>query len=266
MRALITGASYGIGGATCLKLAKDALAKGESAKIVASSTGLRPDLLELIAELKALGAEARAIPCDLSDPDACARLVADAVAFCGGLDALVSNAAARYQAPLLEMGVEDWNRVYAVNTSATWLLGKAAHPALKASGGAIVAVTSIAGSNPHANYGPYSVTKAALIMLVAQMAAEWAKDGIRVNGVAPGATKTRFNSPIYADQEMAKARASVIPMGRACDASEQASAIAFLLSKEASYITGQNLTVDGGYDQAVMSFMPGRHSKALTNK
>jgi glucose 1-dehydrogenase len=266
MRALVTGASYGIGGATCKKLAQDALAKGEEARIVATATGTRPDLMELIADLTAMGARAKALTGDLSDPEVPKRLVDEAVQFCGGLDALVSNAGARYQAPLLEMSVKDWNRVYAVNVTATLLLAQAAYPALKASGGAIVATTSIAGSHPHANYGPYSTSKAALIMLVAQLAAEWARDGIRVNGVAPGATKTRMNSPIYADQKMAAARAGVIPMGRACDASEQASVIAFLLSKEASYMTGQNLTVDGAYAQSVMSFMPGRPAKEWTNK
>lgn len=266
MRALVTGASYGIGGATCKKLAQDALAKGEPAKIVATATGSRPDLMELIEELKKMGADAKALTGDLSDPAVPKRLVDEAADFCGGLDALVSNAAARYQAPLLDMKLADWNRVYAVNVTATLLLAQAAFPHLKKSGGAIVATTSIAGSHPHANYGPYSTSKAALIMLVAQMASEFGRDGIRVNGVAPGATKTRMNSPIYANKEMADARAEAIPMGRAGDASEQAAVVAFLLSKEASYVTGQNITVDGAYAQSVMAFFPGRHAKELTNK
>jgi NAD(P)-dependent dehydrogenase (short-subunit alcohol dehydrogenase family) len=266
MRALVTGASYGIGGAVCKKLAQDALAKGEAAKIVAAATGSRPDLLELVDELRKMGADAKAVTGDLSDPIVPHRLIDEAVAFCGGLDALVSNAAARYQAPLLEMKVQDWNRVYAVNVTATLLLAQAAHPHLKKSGGAIVITTSIAGSFPHANYGPYSSSKAALIMLMQQLASEFARDGIRVNGVAPGATKTRMNAPIYAIKEMADARAAIIPMGRPGDASEQASVAAFLLGKEASYVTGQNITVDGAFAQSIMAFMPGRHAKELTNK
>ncbi len=129
MRALVTGGSYGIGAATCLRLVRDALAKGEPAKIVVSATGARPDLAELLGELKSMGAEARAVTGDLGDRDFPQRLVDEAVAFCGGLDALVSNAAARYKGTLLEMPVEDWDRVFAVNTRATWLLGRAAHPA-----------------------------------------------------------------------------------------------------------------------------------------
>ncbi|HSV79528.1 MAG TPA: SDR family oxidoreductase [Ramlibacter sp.] len=256
MRALVTGASHGIGGATCRKLVEQALARGEPARIAAAATGTRPDLTELVHELRSLGAEAIALAADLSDPAQAQGLVQQAVEFCGGLDALVSNAGARFKAPLLQMEVSDWDRVHAVNTRATWLLGKAAHPALKASGGAIVAVTSIAGSFPFANYGPYSVSKAALIMLVQQMAAEWAPDGIRVNGVAPGITRTRANQATYDDLETAGPRTSGIPLLRPAEASEQAAAIAFLLSKEASYITGQNLLVDGGFGHNIMNTLP----------
>lgn len=258
MRALVTGASYGIGGATCLKLAKDALARGEPAKIVAAATGARPDLLELVAELKSMGAEAKALTGDLADPDVPKRLVDEAVAFCGGLDALVSNAGARFQMPMLNLDLKDWDRMFAINTRATWLLAKAAHPALKASRGAIVAVTSIAGLSPHANYGPYSPTKAALISLIEMLAHEWGPDGIRVNGVAPGITVTRWATAVYADAELKARREAVVPLKRIADAAEQASAIAFLLGKEASYVTGQNLVVDGGYAKSIMAFIPGR--------
>ncbi|MBM3347444.1 MAG: SDR family oxidoreductase [Betaproteobacteria bacterium] len=258
MRVMVTGASYGIGGATCLKIARDAAARGEKAKIVATATGRRPDLLELIAELKSLGADAKAITGDLSDEAMPKRLVDEAVEFCGGLDGLVSNAAGRHQAPLAELEVKDWDRMLAINVRATWLLGKAALPALKASQGAIVAVTSIAGTFPHANYGPYSVSKAALICLIAQMAQEWGPHGVRINGVAPGITRTRNSEVVYWDAEVAAKRAAVVPLRRVAMAAEQAAAITFLLSKEASYINGQNLTVDGGFAQSIMAFVPGR--------
>lgn len=264
MRALVTGASYGIGGATCLKLAKDALAKGEPAKIVATATGKRPDLLELIEELKSMGAEAKAVTGDLADPKAPQRLVDEAVEFCGGLDGLVSNAGARFQKPMLELELEDWDRMFAINTRATWLLGKAAHPHLKKSGGAIVAVTSIAGLSPHANYGPYSPTKSALISLIEMLAHEWGQDGIRVNGVAPGITKTRWAAAVYADADLKARREAVVPLKRIAEASEQASVIAFLLGKEASYVTGQNIVVDGGFAKTIMAFVPGRPPQKTT--
>jgi NAD(P)-dependent dehydrogenase (short-subunit alcohol dehydrogenase family) len=266
MRALVTGGSYGIGAATCLKLARDAITRGESAHIVVTATGVRPDLTELVAELKSLGAHARGVAGDLADPGLPQRLVDEAVEFCGGLDSLVSNAGARYKGSLLEMTVEDWDRVNAVNLRAAWLLGKAAHPHLKASRGAIVVVTSIGGENPLPNYGPYSTTKAALIMLVKHMAHEWGRDGIRVNGVAPGSTLTREKAQMKVDEELAARRAAVIPMGRVADPSEQAAAIAFLLGKEASYISGHNLVVDGAFSQSVMAFSAGSHSNPLTGK
>lgn len=271
MRALVTGGSYGIGGATCLRLAKDALARGEPAKIVVSATGARPDLAELVAELKALGADALGVTGDLADRDFPARLVREAVTFCGGLDALVCNAGKRYKGSLLEMPIDDWDRVFAVNARATWLLCRTAHPALKASalnksGGAIVVVTSIGGIHPLPNYGPYSTTKAALIMLVEQMANEWARDGIRVNGVAPGSTITREKAKVQVDAQTAAMRAAALPMGRVSEPSEQAAAIVFLLSRDASYINGHNLVVDGAFGQSVMAFSAGSHSNVIGRK
>lgn len=271
MRALVTGGSYGIGGATCLRLAKDALARGEPAKIVVSATGARPDLAELVAELKSLGADALGVTGDLSDREFPSRLVQEAVAYCGGLDALVCNAGARFKGSLLEMGIDDWDRVNAVNLRATWLLCKTAHPALKTSalngsGGAIVVVTSVGGIHPLPNYGPYSTTKAALIMLVQQLANEWARDGIRVNGVAPGSTITREKAKVKVDPETAAQRMAVLPMGRVSEPAEQAAAIAFLLGKDASYINGHNLVVDGAFGQSVMAFSAGSHSNVIGSK
>lgn len=258
MRALVTGASYGIGGATCKKLAMDAIAKGEPAYIAATATGTRPDLKELVEELKSLGAHAIGLTGDLSDPEVPKRLVAEAIEFCGGLDALVSNAVWRHKATMLELEVKDWDRAFAINTRATWLLAKAAYPALKASGGSIVAVTSIAGIFPHANYGPYAPSKAALINLVEMLAHEWGEVGIRVNSIAPGMTRTRNAEQVYAHQDIAAQRAAAIPLKRIAAPSEMAGAIALLLSKDASYITGQNVVVDGGYSKSIMAFVPGR--------
>jgi NAD(P)-dependent dehydrogenase (short-subunit alcohol dehydrogenase family) len=258
MRALVTGVSHGIGGATCRKLALGALERGEPARIVATATGERQDLQDLVDELRAAGAEATALTGNLADPEVPARLVAEAVEFCGGLDALVSNASMRHQATLLDLTVDKWDQVFDVNAKATWLLGRAAHPALKASQGAIVAVSSIAGIFPHANYGPYAASKAALITLCQQMAHEWGPDGVRVNCVAPGITRTPNAADVYADPELAAARAAIVPLGRVADPSEMAGAIAFLLGPDASYVTGQNIVVDGGFAASVMTTVPGR--------
>lgn len=261
MRALVTGASHGIGGATCRKLTEDALRRGEPAWIAAAATGGRSDLRELVDDLRSMGAEALALTGDLSDPHVPERLVEQTIEFCGGLDALVSNAAVRHQAPLLELEINAWDRVFDVNTKATWLLAKASHPALKESRGAIVAVASIAGILPHPNYGPYAASKAALINLCQQLALEWGSDGIRVNSIAPGMVRTANAANVYADPDLAARRAAIVPLRRVAEASELAGAIALLLSPEASYITGQNICVDGGFTASLMATIPGRPSK-----
>ena len=258
MRAMVTGASRGIGGATCMKLARDSIGRGEPAKIVACATGMRPDLHELIADLNALGAEAIALTGDLADPEVPARLVAEAQEFCGGLDAVVSNAGYSAAGALSELSLPDWERMFATNLRPTWLLAKAAHRPLKASGGALVAVGSFAGVLPRAGGGAYAPAKAALIVLCQQLAQEWAQDGIRVNVVSPGMIRTPLSASIYADPVMAQRRADLVPLRRVGTPDDVASTIAFLLGRESAYVTGQNIIVDGGFAASILSHIPGQ--------
>jgi NAD(P)-dependent dehydrogenase (short-subunit alcohol dehydrogenase family) len=257
MRAIVTGASRGIGGATCMKLARDSIARGEPAKFVACATGMRPDLHELVDELNALGAEAIALTGDLADPDVPARLVDEAQEFCGGLDAVVSNAGYSTAGTLAELSIADWERMFATNLRPTWLLAKAAHQPLKASRGALVAVGSFAGVLPRAGGGAYAAAKAALIVLCQQLAQEWGQDGIRVNVVSPGMIHTPLSASIYADPVMARRRAEIVPLGRVGMPDDVASTIAFLLGGESAYVTGQNIIVDGGFAASILSHIPG---------
>src|SRR5688572_6024893 len=150
MRALVTGATKkGIGGAICMRLARDALAAGKVPNIVACATGSNPGLEELAGDLRAMGAQVLALTGDLADPAVPDRLMQQALAFCGGLDGLVSNAGHAVPARLNDLKLEDWDRMYAVHTRAAWLLAKAAHPALKQSAGAMVATSSVNGNFPH---------------------------------------------------------------------------------------------------------------------
>lgn len=246
MRALVTGGSYGsIGGAICLRLAHDAAMRGEHFAIAVASTGARPTVHELIQELENAGANAVALAGDLTDPAVPARLVAEAIEFCGGLDAVVANAGgARGDHPLLGIGPDEWDYIFALNTRATFLLGQAAHTALKTSRGALVAVASIAGVFPYVGLGAYAAAKAGLITLCQTMALEWAVDGIRVNVVSPG-TVTKGTDRVRS-LGLLKAREAVIPLGRVGSPEDVAGTVAFLLSHSAAYITGENILIDGG--------------------
>jgi glucose 1-dehydrogenase len=256
MRVLVTGAASGIGRATCLRLAGDARARGERARVAALDLPGAPGLRTLPAALDALGAEALPLPGDLADPAVPAAAVAAALERFGGLDGLVSNAGVARPGPLVGQAVEDWDRLFAVNTRATWLLARAAHPALRASRGAVVAVASVSGMEPHAGMGAYGPSKAALLMLVRVLAQELASDGIRVNAVSPGMVRTGLTEHLYADERVAAARAARVPLGHVAAPEAVAGVIAFLLGADARYVTGANVVADAGLTGTLLGGLP----------
>ncbi len=257
MRALVTGAASGIGRAVCTRLARDARERGRPAKIAAVDVAPSSALDSLTADLKAYDAEVLALHADVGLADAPARVVSEAVARFGGLDALVSNAGINRPAPLVDFAVEDWDRVFAVNTRAAWLLAKAAHAALATSRGAIVVVASMSGSNAHANLGAYGPSKAATIMLVKVLAQEFGRDGIRVNALSPGLVRTGMTAEVYADADVAARRAALVPLGRVATPEDMADVVAFLLGADARYVTGHDLVVDGGVTGNHLGRLPG---------
>ena len=257
MRVLVTGAASGIGRATCVRLARDARAAGRAARVAAVDVVAPAQMDGLVAELRELGAEALLLHGDMGTSDAPGRVVGEAVARFGGLDGLVSNAGVNRPGPLVEYAVEDWDRLFAVNTRATWLLAKAAYGALRASGGAIVAVGSMSGTHVHAGLGAYAPSKAAVIMLVRVLAQEFGRDGIRVNSVSPGMTRTGMSVRVYADPLIAKERDALVPLGRVAVPDDMAAVIAFLLSPDARYVNGHDLVVDGGVTGNLLGRLPG---------
>jgi len=257
MRALVTGAASGIGRATCVRIASDAAARGAQAQLTAVDVQTGPALDDLTDELTQLGAVVSTVAADLAAVDGPQVCVAHAVDRFGGLDAIVSCAGINRAQSLLEFSVDDWDRMFAVNTRATWLLAKAAQPALQESRGSLVAVGSISASNPHAGLGNYGPSKAALVMLVKVLAQELGPDGVRVNSVSPGMTKTGMTARVHADPELAALRAKLVPLGHVAEPEQMASAIAFLLSPDASFVTGHDLVVDGGFTGTLLSRMPG---------
>jgi NAD(P)-dependent dehydrogenase (short-subunit alcohol dehydrogenase family) len=257
MRALVTGAASGIGRATCLRLARDARAAGKAARVAAVDVGPSAGLDRVVEELRALGADVLPLHADMGAADGPARVVDEAVTRFGGLDGLVSNAGVNRPGPLVQYSVADWDYLFAVNTRATWLLAKAAHPALKAARGAIVATGSMSGSHPHANLGAYGPSKAAVIMLVQVLAQELGRDGIRVNAVSPGMVHTGMTAAVYADRTVASERDALVPLGRVAAPEDVADVIAFLLGPDARYVNGHDLVVDGGVSGNFLGRLPG---------
>jgi glucose 1-dehydrogenase len=257
MRVLVTGAASGIGRATCLRLARDARARGEKASIAAVDLVASSALDAVAEEMQVLGAQTLTLHGDMGTLDAPARVVEEAAGRFGGLDGLVSNAGINRPGPLARYSVGDWDRVFAVNTRATFLLAQAAHAALSSSRGAIVAVGSMSGSHPHANLGAYGPSKAAVIMLARVLAQEFGPDGIRVNTVSPGMVRTGMTAKVYADERIAAERDALVPLGRVATPEDMADVIAFLLGPDARYINGHDLVVDGGVAGNFLGRLPG---------
>jgi NAD(P)-dependent dehydrogenase (short-subunit alcohol dehydrogenase family) len=254
MRAIITGAASGIGKAVALRFAQNAQGGGNDAQLLLVDIA-KDKLAAVVAEVRDLGANAEPLVGDLTDVAVPARVVDAAASAFGGLDALISNAGVIRRGSLLEMTLEDYELAFAINTRATWLLAKAAHPLLKASKGCIVATASISAHQPTPPLGAYSPSKAALVMLVKQMACDWASDGIRCNTVSPGSTHTGMTDARYSDPVQREAAIQRNPLRMLGQPEHQAAVIEFLASPKAAYITGVDILVDGGVSTMLMQAM-----------
>lgn len=240
--ALVTGAARGIGLATVKRFLADSW---QVALLDIDGVGLSQAMAELDAPRSTIS-----IPCDVSDP-AAVEAAFDAVSQrFGRLDALVNNAGTAVFKPLLETTHEEWSRVLAVNLTGPFLTTQFAAPMMaEVGGGAIVNITSISGLRASTLRVAYGTSKAALAHLTKQQAAELAGLGIRVNAVAPGPVDTAMAKAVHSPEIRADYR-DAIPLARYGLEEELAEAIFFLCSDRASYITGQTLAVDGGFDAA----------------
>jgi NAD(P)-dependent dehydrogenase (short-subunit alcohol dehydrogenase family) len=240
--ALVTGAARGIG----LAIAKRFLAEGWRVALL----DIKDELLRgAIAGLKNPG-NTVGLHCDVSDAGAVTAAMATLGARFGRLDALVNNAGIVVFAPLLETSNEDWDRVLSVNLTGPFLCTKAAAPLMREhGGGAIVNITSISAVRASTLRSAYGTSKAGLAHLTKQLAVELASLGIRVNGVAPGPVDTAMAKAVHTPEIRADYH-DAIPLNRYGLEEELAEAVFFLCSDRSSYITGQILAVDGGFDAA----------------
>lgn len=258
---LVTGATGGIGRGICFALVEQARQEGIHLhlSVAASQPGERLD--SLVNELRVTGATAHGVAGDITDPAQCAAIVAQAQMDGGDLTALVCNAGASGPGRLADLPVAQWDRTFNLNTRSALLLAQSAHEQLARTRGSITAVASMSGLTPHPGYGAYSAAKAALIMLCRQLAQEWAADGIRVNTVCPGMIRTPLTEAVYQDAVTLQQREALVPLGRIGSAEDVGAAVAYLSSAAASYVTGQNLVVDGGISDHMLTLIPGRPGK-----
>jgi NAD(P)-dependent dehydrogenase (short-subunit alcohol dehydrogenase family) len=239
--ALVTGAARGIGLAT----AKRFLAEGWKVALL----DIEGELLRGAVTALANPDNTLALHCDVSDTSAVATAMATMNRHLGRLDALVNNAGIAVFAPLLDTSDEDWRRILAVNLTGPFLCTKAAAPLMREHGGAIVNITSISAVRASTLRSAYGTSKAGLAHLTKQLAVELASLGIRVNAVAPGPVETAMAKQVHTPEIRADYH-DAIPLNRYGLEEELAEAIFFLCSDRASYITGQVLAVDGGFDAA----------------
>jgi glucose 1-dehydrogenase len=237
--ALVTGATSGIGWAIAERLQEDGFALG----FHSSRDG--DDYRERFERVAARG-RAHWVVGDISDPETCERLVDETVDALGGIDVLVNNAGVTVAKPALELTAEDFDKIFGVDVRGAFLLAVAAGKRMReAGGGVILNVTSVHEHVPRPGFALYSGAKAALGMVTRSLALELAKDGIRVNAVAPGAIATERN-------EEADELAPEIPLGRAGEPEEVAALVSYLASEEARYVTGASFLIDGGMSQQVV--------------
>lgn len=239
---VVTGAGHGIGRASALRFARE----GGEVVVVDVNPDSAAETVGLIAEG---GGAAHALAVDVSDERAVDGLGADVAARHGRVDVLHNNAGRLRAGSVTELAVEEWDRTFAVNVRSMFLVSRAIIPLMRPGGGAIVNTASTSGLVGEMGIPAYNSSKGAVVNLTRQLAADYTREGIRVNCVCPGWIPTGFNDPVLedlTDEEVEAMVVATVPMGRQGTPEEIAAAVAFLASEDATYITGHALVVDGG--------------------
>lgn len=245
-RVVITGASSGLGE----HFARLLSAEGADLGLMARREGR---LKSLASELESEhGGIVAVAACDVLDPAAIERGINDLHAQLGGIDVLINNAGVSRQAPAVEQSLEDWDSVVNTNLRGTWLCAVSAAKHMIAdktpdsSPGSIINIASILGLGVAKQIAPYAISKAGVVQMTKALALEWARDGIRVNALAPGYLHTDLNAEFF-KSEAGRALMSRVPQRRLGKLSELDGPLLLLASDASSFMTGTVIPIDGGH-------------------
>ena len=239
--AFVTGASYGIGAATALALARNGF------DVAVAATRVE-NLSNVVAQLEATGARVVPVALDLRANSSIEQTMAAVTGAFGNLDVLVNNASVPLRKAATEVTPEEWDAVMQPNLTGTFFMCQQMGRHLIGSGrpGCIINIASTHGIVALAARLVYGVSKAAVMHMTKMLAIEWAQHGIRVNSIAPGTVDTPSRAAFLADPKTREMMLNRVPLHRLGTADEVAAAVCYLASPEAAYITGHTLVMDGG--------------------
>ena len=241
-RALVTGATTGIGRGAAFELA------AHGAAVAVDYRGKEDEADEIVSAIEGAGGRAIPVQMDVTNEDEVARGFGEAREAFGGLDLVVNNAGVEAPYELVDMPLDEWNRVITVNLTGVFLASREAARIMRAddAAGTIVMVSSVHEQIPWMKFSHYCASKGGVKLFAQSIARELAPHGIRVVSVAPGAIETPINRDVLDDPDAKREVLEEIPLGRWGTVDDVAQAIAWVASDKASYVTGTTLFVDGG--------------------
>jgi glucose 1-dehydrogenase len=254
-KALVTGASSGIGAAVAKSLAEAGAAVG------VNYSGHPEGARKVVEEIRSSGGEAAAFRADVGNESQVQAMFQDAIKAFGTVDILINNAGIQSDAPFSEMSLDQWNQVISINLTGQFLCAREAVreflrrgvvPAVSCAAGKIICISSVHEVIPWAGHANYTASKGGVMMLMKTMAQELAPHRIRVNSICPGAIKTPINTAAWSTPEAEAQLLKLIPYGRAGEPEDIGKVAAWLASDQADYLTGISVFVDGG-----MTLYPG---------
>ncbi|WP_078428246.1 SDR family NAD(P)-dependent oxidoreductase [Alkalihalobacterium alkalinitrilicum] len=237
---VVTGGSRGLGA----QMVRDFASKGANVVISSRNQEVCQDLAH---EIRENGVNALPIACDVGNLNDIRQLFEKTLQQFGRIDVLINNAGANVTKPATEVTEEDWDMIYDVNIKGLFFCSQeAAKIMIKQNQGKIINISSVGGVKPYKRIAPYTASKAAVIHLTKSLAAEWARNGILVNSIAPGLISTEINKSEMENKKWLEGAIKAIPLRRLGEPKDISSIALYLASDAANYVTGQTFFIDGG--------------------